>query len=119
MQSSMTIKAAQPAVAFKASFDDKFLNAADAYYQKMNSPAKYKQFCSAVRRFAEVPNSDHITIRYNKGFANGKPSHMLYASENGKDVLLTAKDQFRKLLDKFSYMNEYEFKLKTGLIKKQ
>ena len=118
MQYNNTIMPSNSAVAFKASFDAKFLNAADAYYQKMNSPAKYKQFCSAVRRFVEVPNSDHITIRYNRGYANGKPSHMLYASENGKDVLLTAKDQFRKLLDKFSYMNEYEFKLKTGLTKK-
>lgn len=118
MQSGMTIKAAQPAVAFKASFDDKFLNAADAYYKKLNSPAKYKQFCSAVRRFVEVPESDNITIRYTKGYANGKPSHMLYASNKGQDILLTAKDQFRKLLEKFSYMNEYEFKLKTGLIKK-
>lgn len=119
MQYNTIITPARSTISFKANFDEKFLNAADAYYKKLNSPVKYKQFCSAVKRFVEVPNSDNITIHYNRGYANGKPAHMLYASKNGDDILLTAKDQFRKLLDKFSYMNEYEFKIKTGLIKKQ
>ncbi len=118
MQYNTTITPVKSGIAFGANIDDKFLNAADAYYKKLNSPAKYKQFCSAVRRFVEVPESDSITIRYQRGVANGKPSYMLYASGNGQDILLTAKDQFRKLLEKFSYMNEYEFKSKTALLKK-
>lgn len=105
---------------FTANFDGRFLDAADAFYKKNNVPSKYKQFCSAVRRFAEVPNSDSITISYKKEFTKGQPVHTLYASESGKSpVILTQKDQFRKLLEKFSYMNEYEFKLKTGLISKE
>ena len=105
---------------FTAKFDGHFLDAADAFYKKNNVPSKYKQFCSAVRRFAEVPNSDSITISYKKEFTKGQPVHSLYASEPDKSpVILTKKDQFRKLLEKFSYMNEYEFKLKTGLISKE
>lgn len=103
---------------FRANIDTKFLDAADGYLKKR--PAKeYKQFCSAVRRFHEVPNSEHLTIGYKKGFENGKEMHSLLAMENGKNpIILTAKDQFRKLIQKFLYMNEYEFKIKTGLIKK-
>ena len=103
---------------FKASIDSKFLNAADTFLQKQ-SKQQYKQFNSAVRRFIEIPNSDHLTITYKKGFENGLPVHSLYATEAGNEpILLTVKDQFRKLIQKFSYMNEYEFKIKTGLIQK-
>lgn len=103
---------------FKASIDSTFLNAADAFLQKQSSK-NYKQFNSAVRRFVEIPNSDHLTISYQKGFKEGKPTHSLFATEEGKKpILLTEKDMFRKLIQKFSYMNEYEFKVKTGLIKK-
>ena len=112
-----TISYQQPA--FRANIEGKFLDAADGYL-KNQSKGQYKQFCSAVRRFSEIPNSDHLTITYRKGFENGVPSHILYAKEEGKaPIVLTKKDQFRKLIQKFSFMNEYEFKVKTGLIKKQ
>ncbi len=105
-------------VSFKANIDSRFLDAADAFLQKQ-STKQYKQFNSAVRRFIEIPNSDHLTITYKKGFEKGLPVHSLYANEIGKQpILLTTKDHFRKLIQKFSYMNEYEFKVKTGLIKK-
>lgn len=105
-------------ISFRANIDSKFLDAADGFLKKQ--PQKqYQQFQSAVRRFIEIPNSDNLTITYKKGFENGLPVHSLYANEAGKEpILLTAKDQFRKLIQKFSYMNEYEFKIKTGLIKK-
>ena len=108
------------ATSFRAHIDSKFLYAANAFYRENRSPAKYSQFRSAIRRFREIANSDSLTISYKKGFKDGKPSHLLYAKEEGKqqDILLAQKDQFRKLLEKFSYMNEYEFKIKTGLIKK-
>ena len=103
---------------FKANIDGKFLDAANAYLKK-RPEREYKQFCSAVRRFHEVPNSDHLTIAYKRGFENGKEMHSLVAMENEKEpIMLSAKDQFRKLIQKFLYMNEYEFKIKTGLIKK-
>lgn len=106
-----------PQISFKANIDGKFLDAADGFLK--NQPrSQYKQFCSAVRRFSEIPNSDNLTIRYKKEYKNGYLSHALYAEEVGKpSILLTVKDQFRKLIQKFSYMNEYEFKVKTGLIK--
>ena len=106
-------------LSFRANIDGKFLNAADALLR--NQPPKlYKQFNSAVRRFIELPKSDHITISYKKEFRNGQPMHILYADGAGKKpVVLAAKDQFRKLIQKFAFMNEYEFKIKTGLIKKE
>ena len=105
-------------ISFRADIDSKFLNAADGYL-KTQPQKQYQQFLTAIRRFIEIPNSDHLTITYKKGFNNGSPVYSLYANEEGKEpILLTAKDQFRKLIQKFSYMNEYEFKIKTGLIKK-
>ena len=108
-------KTQQPA--FKANIDRKFLDAADGYLK--NKPkGRYKQFCSAVRRFVEIPNSDHITISYKKSFERGVETHALYAEPKGNEpILLTKKDLFRKLVQKFSFMNEFEFKTKTGLLK--
>jgi len=118
MQQNLSINPVN--TSFRANLDGRFLDAADGYYKQLKSPVKYKQFCSAVRRFAEIPNTDNITITYKKIFKDGKPSHALYAIEEGKEspVVLTVKDHFRKLLEKFSYMNEYEFKTKMGIIKK-
>lgn len=103
---------------FRANINDKFLNAADGYLK--NRPVKeYKQFCSAIRRFHEVPKSDNINIEYKKTFQDGKEMHSLFAIEKDKEpIVLATKDQFRKLIQKFIYMNEYEFKIKTGLIEK-
>lgn len=102
-------------VSFKANFTNEFLDAADSYLRRQKR-SEYKQFCSAIRRFAELPNSDSITIRYSKELKNGETVHALYADELGKKpVLLTAKDQFRKVIKKFSFLSEREFKTKTGL----
>ena len=108
-------KTQQPA--FKANIDGRFLDAANCYLK--NKPeVQYKQFRSAVRRFVEVPNSDHITISYKKSFERGVETHALYAEQEGNEpILLTKKDLFRKLVQKFSFMNEFEFKTKTGLLK--
>ena len=106
---------------FKAHLSDKFLDAADGYYRHSKQAGEYKQFCSAIRRFGEIPNTDNITLLYKK-IRDSKQNvfHMLIAQdkETGTETLLITKDLFRKLLKKFSYMNEYEFKTKMGLIKK-
>ena len=103
---------------FRANIDEKLLDAAHGYLKK-RSANEYKQFRSAIRRFHEVPNSDHLTIAYKRGYENGQEMHSLCAIENGKEpIVLSKKDQFRKLVQKFLYMNEYEFKTKTGLIQK-
>ena len=105
-------------LAFQANFDSKFLKASNAFLRN-RSNREISQFDSAVRRFEELPNSDHLTISYKKKFVEGKPMHMLFAGENNENqVVLAAKDQFRKLIQKFSYMNEYEFQVKTGIISK-
>lgn len=106
---------------FKAQIDDKFLDAADGYYKNSKSATEYKQFCSAIRRFSEMPNTDHITLSIGRFNEDGEARHALYAfdEKNDRFVVLTAKDQFRKLLKKFSFMNEYEFKVKMGMIEKK
>ena len=103
---------------FKANLSPKFLDAADGYFKNAKQAGKYKQFCSAVRRFIEIPNTDNITIEYKKMYKDGNLSHALCANDGTKEVVLTAKDQFRKMLEKFSYMNEHEFKTKMGILKK-
>ena len=47
-------------VNFRANIDARFLESANGFIKnkKMNN----QQFNSAVRRFAEIPNTDHITI---------------------------------------------------------
>ena len=86
---------------FRANIDTKFLNAADGFLKKQPAQ-KYKQFNSAVRRFIEIPHSDQFTIMYNREIKDGKLMHALYAIRDGKaPILLTAKDQFRKLIQKF------------------
>lgn len=113
MNSNLTVRPYQPV--FKANFSDKFLNAADKYYSNTGNAKKYKQFCSAVRRFAELPNSDDVTIDYKSVINEGKREHILFASKLGESpVVLTAKDQFRKVLEKFSYMSEFEFNTKMA-----
>ena len=109
-------------ISFNAKISDNFLSAAENYFLKNSKipEKKYKQFCSAVRRFEELPDTDHITIDYKK-YKNteGKLEHKIvgFTDDNSIKSTLTTKDMFRKAIEKFSYMNEYEFLLKMGLIK--
>ena len=109
-------------LSFRAKISDNFLSAAENYFfENQRIPeAKYKQFCSAVRRFEELPDTDHITIDYKKSIKGDKAQHSIVGiTDTAEKINLTTKDRFRKAIEKFSYMNEYEFLLKMGLIKKK
>ena len=109
-------------IGFSAKISDNFLSAAENYfYANSKIPEKkYKQFNSAIRRFEELPETDHITIDYKKNVKNNKFQHSIVGINEAtkEEVKLTSKDMFRKAVEKFSYMNEYEFLLKMGLLKK-
>lgn len=78
----------------------------------------FNNFKLAVNRFKSYGSND-TSIIYKKGYKNGERCFLLYAHKPGKsDVLLTSKNSFRKLIDKFSTMNNYEFDIKTACFKK-
>ena len=114
MQSNLSVQPYRPA--FKANVSESLIGAAESYYQKNYSPRGYNLFYEAVKRFNKLPNTDSITIGMKKIYSNGKKQFALYAKEEdtGRQVVLSQKDQFRKLLEKFTHINEYEFNLKMG-----
>lgn len=55
-----------------------------------------------------------MNVEYRIVNENGQKMHALYIEEDGyKPVLLSKKDQFRKLLAKFMKVNDYEFNIKV------
>ena len=65
-----------------------------------------------VDMFENMPNSQGITISYERASENGEIKHALIAQKGDKKVTLSTKDQFRKIVEKFSRMSEYEFRAK-------
>ena len=59
-----------------------------------------------------MPDTQGITISYERINEEGKMKHALIAQKGDKKVVLSTKDQFRKIVEKFSHINEYEFKIK-------
>lgn len=118
MQVNFSVKTTQPA--FKAKIEDNLLDAAYEHFCNHSSSKNYGQYCSALKRFSELPDTENVSIGYKKVFKNGKPSHMLYGfhETDFRAVVLTKKDFFRQLIDKFSYMTEAEFLTKMSLLKK-
>ena len=101
---------------FNAKISHAFWDAAENYM--LGSTEKrvvnYGQFARAVEKFSKYGN-DETTIVYKKEFVDGAKRFALYAEEAGKaPILLAAKDSFRKLLQKFTHISEYEYNIKTG-----
>lgn len=105
---------------FKANVSHEFVNAAKNYYTKnfnfSQSSARIDRFMSKVGDFEKF-GKDDIDVVYDKVLMNGKTQHVLYAKTQdmkpGDYIVLTAKDQFRKVLEKFTHINKYEFDVKT------
>ena len=98
-------------VSFKAEISPRFLVPA----RRCLEEAPYRQqanFDDSVRMFKNMPNTDGITISYEKTREDGELKHVLLAQKGDKKVILSKKDQFRKLVEKFSNINEHEFKTK-------
>lgn len=105
-----------PETNFKAQLSQDFINAARHHYAKSPSPKPFRRFLSKMAEFHNFPNSDDVKIIHDKVSVGGKLQHVLYAVKEGMKreewVVLTTKDCFRKLVEKFTHINKYEFELK-------
>lgn len=80
----------------------------------MASAKKHESFMNAIKRFGKFGNPETL-ITLKKEFKDGKKMFSLYAEEPNKNpVLLTTKDSFRKVVEKFTHINEYEFNIKVN-----
>lgn len=102
---------------FQANVSKGFVNSANVYYRKLNAGDKLEKFMKKVDAFKHY-DTDDVNIVYDKVFLNGKAQHVLYSIKKGMKpgeyVVLSIKDQFRKLLEKFLYISEYEYTMKMS-----
>lgn len=98
-------------LSFRAEVSQRFLAPAKRHLEN----ATYRQqsmFEDNVAMFENMPNTEGIIISYERVRENGEMKHALVAQKGDKKVTLSVKDQFRKIVEKFSRMNEYEFQTK-------
>ena len=114
-------------VYFGAYVSDNFFKAAHNYYKGVEyNPDKAILFDEKVFQVEDKFGYDEFTINLKKETKDGKRYFSLYAvSDNMKPVLLTSKDKFRKVLDKFMRLTKGELytkikqaKIDQGLIEK-
>lgn len=102
---------------FKANVSERFINRATEFCKKSGKQDLYTRFIQNVERFKNY-GSDNVTVYYSKKNINGKDMHVLTAVDDSlipaKRIILTSKDLFRKVIDKFSRINEYEFNVKMN-----
>ncbi len=111
MQSSLSVNNIQPN--FQAQVSKNFIKNA---HNMMDSQLKNKtlktNFDKKVNEFAEY-GYDEYFIKYVKEDIDGKRYHKLIAVRPGMDdslgAVLTNKDKFRKIIEKFTHINKYEF----------
>lgn len=101
---------------FQARVSQKFVKAADNYFKKYGDLQKKANFDNKVDEFIDF-GTDKMVVQYKKLVKDNKTSHKLYVrdydSEGQKAFLLTEKDNFRKVLEKFSHINDFEFNKKS------
>lgn len=98
---------------FGASVSDRFIKAVHNYYNGVEyRPYKIKPFEERVKQVFNDFGYDEFTIIYKKEKENGANFHYLYAGNGEYKVLLTKKDKFRKVIDKFMNMNKHELYIK-------
>lgn len=101
---------------FQANVSDNFIKAAKNHLTKVGNQAKIDAFVKKIDNFKNY-GSDDIDVIHERIFRDGKQYYALYATKKGlpkeDNVLLTVKDQFRKVVEKFMHINKYEFETKT------
>jgi hypothetical protein len=116
MQSNLSVTPYRPA--FQANVHKDFINAACIHYNKQHAPQKFERFMQKVRAFEKNYGTNDVTVVYDKVNLNGKTQHVLYAVKDGMKpgeyIVLSVKDQFRKLVEKFMHINEYEYTMKMA-----
>lgn len=105
---------------FRANVSDDFVKAAKNYLLKINNQPKLDYFTKKVANFKNY-GTDDMGVIHQKFYLDGKQHHALYVTKKGMKpeeyILLTVKDQFRKVVEKFLHINKYEFDIKTNHIK--
>ena len=99
-------------IPFKAEISRRFLVPAQRHLEQNGTYRQQLMFDDNVNMFKNMPNSQGITISYERVNEDGKIKHALIAQKGDKKVTLSTKDQFRKIVEKFFHMNEYEFRTK-------
>lgn len=101
---------------FQANVSNNFVKASKDYLSKVGNQSKMDAFVKKIDNFKNY-GSDNIEVFHERIFINGKPNYALYAKKEGMKpteyVVLTVKDQFRKVVDKFMHINKHEFELKA------
>lgn len=99
---------------FKANVSKNFISATKNYLYK--NPAKFEAFDKKINAY-KYYGTDDINVFHERIMLSEKPHYVLYAAKKGMKpeeyVVLTVKDAFRKIVDKFMHINKYEFNLKT------
>jgi hypothetical protein len=108
MQSNLSVNNYKPAFGIKV--NEKFIKAAHNYYNGVEyRPEKVKLFDKRVQEAIDTLGYDEFELVYKNSSKNGNPQHILYATKEGmQPVLITKKDQFRKVIEKFRHLNKHE-----------
>jgi hypothetical protein len=112
MNSNLSVTSYKPSFGIKV--NKKFIDAAHNYYNDVEyRPWRTKPFDKRVKEVIDTLGYEDFELTYVKEHKNGVISHCLYAIKDTMDpVLISSKDQFRKLLDKFRYINKHELYVK-------
>jgi hypothetical protein len=111
MQTSISVKNIQPN--FRAKVAKSFIE--DAHKLFKDKHTRKPMNVSFDEKVVEFENFgyDEYSIKYLKKDIDGKRYHKLIAVRSGMDdsegTILTIKDQFRKVVEKFTHINKYEF----------
>ena len=114
MNSNLSISAAQPN--FQAKVSKKFISYANnAFKRDIKNPTLKTNFDKKVAEFENFDYDDYI-IKYVRKDIAGKRYHQLIAVRPSMDdyqgAILTSKDKFRKVIEKFTHINKHEFTTK-------
>lgn len=114
MKSDLTINTAyRPA--FQANVSEEFIKGAKSYYRNANQEYKFKKFMQKVSAFKSY-DTDEYTIVHEKINLNGINQHVLYAIKDGMKpgeyIVLAVKDSYKKILEKFTHISDYEYAMK-------
>ncbi len=90
--------------------------ASNLYWATEYNQGKFNRFYRKAKFMEERFGFNDYTIIPKTTYENGKKNSSLYAVKDGESiddgVLLTMKDNFRKVLDKFIHINEFELAAK-------
>lgn len=101
-------------LSFKAQVSQNFKTAAKNYYSKVAKDRYQRRDMldnleAKVDEFKLFGDNDMV-VTYKTTKEDGKKMHALYIEQEGYEpILLSKKDQFRKLASKFMHVSDYEF----------